>query len=183
MSIFNLRQSYKESKVKFLWRIFFLGFATLFLYFFLIRIGLFGKLPDIEEIENPQNKLATEIYSADSVLLGKYYFDNRTPVEYKDLSPALVKTLIASEDKRFYEHSGIDILAIVRAVFYMGKRGGGSTLTQQTAKKSVFSRCRKKYYCATNSKIKRIRDFCNNGTEIHQRGDYHPLPQYIRFFV
>ena len=138
MSIFNLRQSYKESKVKFLWRIFFLGFATLFLYFFLIRIGLFGKLPDIEEIENPQNKLATEIYSADSVLLGKYYFDNRTPVEYKDLSPALVKTLVASEDKRFYEHSGIDILAIVRAVFYMGKRGGGSTLTQQTAK-NLFS--------------------------------------------
>ena len=96
MGIFNLKQAYKTSKVKFLWQIFFLGFISLFVFFLLVRVGVFGKLPNIDEIENPQNKLATEIYSADSVLIGKYYFENRTPVEYKDISPDLIKVLIAS---------------------------------------------------------------------------------------
>ena len=133
MGIFNLKQAYKTSKVKFLWQIFFLGFISLFVFFLLVRVGVFGKLPNIDEIENPQNKLATEIYSADSVLIGKYYFENRTPVEYKDISPDLIKVLIASEDARFYQHSGIDLKAILRALFYLGKRGGGSTITQQAA--------------------------------------------------
>ena len=71
-------------------------------------LGLFGKSPGFKDIENPVNSEASEIYSADSVLIGRFFSENRTPVEYKDISPIIIQTLIDTEDERFYRHHGID---------------------------------------------------------------------------
>ncbi len=117
-----------------LWKLFGGFVLSIILFFTLIRIGVFGSLPSFEELENPSANLASEIYSADSVLIGKYYVDNRSNVAYEDLSPYLVKALIANEDERFYNHSGIDFWRTISAVVGLGSRGGGSTITQQLAK-------------------------------------------------
>jgi penicillin-binding protein 1A len=110
------------------------GFGAVALFFLLASWGVFGALPTFEELENPEKNLATEIISADGVTLGKYAYQNRTPVGYKDLPKNLVQALIATEDERFYEHSGIDFRGTARAVVKMGKGGGASTITQQLAK-------------------------------------------------
>lgn len=91
-------------------------------------------LPDTVALANPKTNLATEIISADGKVLGRYYLENRTNVEYEDLSPHLVHALIATEDERFYGHSGIDLRGTARAAVYLGNRGGASTITQQLAK-------------------------------------------------
>ncbi|MCU0444306.1 MAG: transglycosylase domain-containing protein [Microscillaceae bacterium] len=96
--------------------------------------GWFGDIPSLSELENPRNELASEVYSADNVLMGKYYRENRTPVKYEELSPYLVNALIATEDIRFEEHSGIDAYAMIRAIIKLGRDGGGSTISQQLAK-------------------------------------------------
>lgn len=114
------------------------GILTVFLFFFLLGLGLFGALPDIEELENPKSALSSEIFSDDGVILGKYYLQNRSNVTFKELSPNLVNALIATEDIRFKQHSGIDFKATVRAVVRMGRDGGASTITQQLAK-NLFS--------------------------------------------
>ena len=106
--------------------------------------GAFGKLPSFEELENPKSNLATEIYSEDGVLLGSYYVQNRSYVDYEELSPALVAALISTEDARFHSHSGIDFISLARVgikTIAMGDRGqgGGSTITQQLAK-NLFPR-------------------------------------------
>ena len=110
------------------------GFGSILLIFLLASWGVFGDLPTFEELENPQKNLATEVISADGVTLGKYAFQNRTPVGFKDLPDNLVKALVATEDERFYEHSGIDFRGTARAVVKLGKGGGASTITQQLAK-------------------------------------------------
>jgi penicillin-binding protein 1A len=103
-----------------------------------ISWGMFGKLPDIKQLENPETYLATEIYSEDNVQLGKYYYENRSNATYKELSPHLIHALVATEDERFYKHAGIDIRGLGR-VFYktvllrQKSGGGGSTITQQLA--------------------------------------------------
>ena len=94
----------------------------------------FDDLPDLEELENPKSNLASEIITSDGKQIGKYFLQNRTNVKYEDLSPFLVDALIATEDERFREHSGIDFRGLVRAVAKMGKAGGASTITQQLAK-------------------------------------------------
>lgn len=109
-----------------------IGTATLFT---LIYMGVFGDLPTFEAIENPESSIATEIISEDGVVIGRIWQnENRTPVKYSELSPHLINALIATEDERFYEHSGIDFRSTARAVVFMGKKGGASTLTQQLAK-------------------------------------------------
>lgn len=98
---------------------------------------MLGELPTFEELENPDLSLATELYSADSVLLGKYYRQNRSPILFEDLSPNVVEALIATEDVRYYQHSGIDFRGLARAVFgvlTLDMRGGASTISQQLAK-------------------------------------------------
>lgn len=97
---------------------------------------LFGKSPGFHEIENPVTNEASEIYSADSVLIGRYFSENRSPVEYKDLSPILVQTLIDTEDERFYRHHGIDFQGLFAAIkdIASGHARGASTITQQLAK-------------------------------------------------
>ncbi|MEN8187543.1 MAG: transglycosylase domain-containing protein [Bacteroidota bacterium] len=119
---------------KWIWKIFLGGLTFVVLIFLLASFGVFGKLPTFEELENPENNLATEVISTDGKTLGKYYRENRTPVKYKDLPPTLIKALIATEDERFYLHSGIDAKGTARAVAKFGKGGGASTITQQLAK-------------------------------------------------
>lgn len=115
------------------------GFGAVLLIFALASWGAFGPLPTFEELENPQKNLATEVISADGVTLGKYAFQNRTPVGFKDLPDNLIKALVATEDERFYDHSGIDFRGTARAVIKLGKGGGASTITQQLAK-NLFNR-------------------------------------------
>ncbi|MGY6558650.1 MAG: penicillin-binding protein 1A [Nitritalea sp.] len=101
-------------------------------------LGLFGPLPDFKTLENPRSEIASELYSSDGVLLGSYFRENRSPVAYNDLSPNLVNALIATEDVRFEKHSGIDFQSMGRVLFksliLRQGAGGGSTLSQQTAK-------------------------------------------------
>lgn len=144
MKIENKIEPSKKRK-KFL-RIFwtsYIVFVTFVLtLFLLISLGIFGFMPTFEELENPQSNLASEVYSADQVLLGKYYIENRSNVSYKEISPSLVQALIATEDIRFYEHSGVDMRAIFRVVYGVSlgnSQGGGSTITQQLAK-NLFPR-------------------------------------------
>jgi penicillin-binding protein 1A len=117
--------------------------VAFFLYFKAVEYNflfLFGEMPSIAQLENPKIPTASELYSEDGVLLGRYYLENRSPVKYEEISPYLINALIATEDIRFYEHSGIDLTAlssvIVNTILDAGKssRGGGSTISQQLAK-------------------------------------------------
>jgi penicillin-binding protein 1A len=97
--------------------------------------GLLGSMPDFRQLENPKTNLATQIISADNTVLGKFYFnDNRTPISYDEIPNSMIDALIATEDERFYSHSGIDFRGTARALFYLGSKGGGSTITQQLAR-------------------------------------------------
>jgi len=121
--------------IKLFWLIFFLGIVCIMLPFVLASMGALGEMPDYSYLENPKTDLASEIISADNKTLGKFYFnDNRTPVGYDDLSKHLVDNLVATEDERFYEHSGIDFRRTITAIIQLGQKGGGSTITQQLSK-------------------------------------------------
>src|SRR5258705_5667088 len=119
---------------KLFWKIFFYGMGIIALFFLFASWGLFGSMPSFEELENPNSNLATEVISADGVVLGKFYNENRSSVKYSDLPQYLVKALLATEDERFYEHSGIDGRRTLGAMVKLGTSGGASTLTQQLAK-------------------------------------------------
>lgn len=119
--------------IRWFWGLFLTGVLAVVLLF--LSTSIFGDLPDHTVLENPKTNLATEIISSDGKILGKFYFnDNRTPVDYDDLSQNLVDALIATEDVRFHEHSGIDGRGTLRALVKMGKGGGASTISQQLAK-------------------------------------------------
>jgi len=123
-----------KRSVKILWQIFLGGLALFLIMLLCANFGLFGKMPSVVELQNPEADLATEIYTSDGVLMGKYYSENRSEVKYNEISPNVINALVATEDERFYDHSGIDAQALARAVFTLGSQGGGSTLTQQLAK-------------------------------------------------
>jgi penicillin-binding protein 1A len=127
----------KKKYIRIFWIVVSIPVFLLILIFSLINMGAFGKLPGFHELENPNTNLATEVYSADGELLGKYFEENRTVVEFDDVSPNVLNALIATEDIRFYSHSGIDARALTRVVkglLTMDLSGGGSTITQQLAK-------------------------------------------------
>jgi penicillin-binding protein 1A len=129
--------------VKF-WGIYGLGLAMLFLIFFGISNEWFGPMPSFEELENPKSNLASEIYSADGKLIGTYYIENRSNVPFQYLSKNLTDALLAGEDIRFHDHSGIDSRALLRVAYGVitaNDKGGGSTITQQLAK-NLFPRKR-----------------------------------------
>jgi penicillin-binding protein 1A len=90
------------------WKIFFIGLGSIGLFFLFASWGLFGSMPSFEDLENPDSNLATEVISADGVVIGKYFQKNRSQLKYSDLPKNLVQALVATEDSRFYEHSGID---------------------------------------------------------------------------
>lgn len=116
------------------WRIFAYFLLGILAFFLFASWGLFGSMPSFEDLENPDSNLATEVISSDGVVLGKYFKTNRSQLKYSDLPKNLVEALVATEDARFYEHSGIDGRGTLRAVFSLGTNGGASTLTQQLAK-------------------------------------------------
>ena len=124
-----------ENYIRWFWMLFLGGILTVLLIFLLASWGLFGEMPDHTVLENPRTNLATEIISSDGETLGKFYFnDNRTPVGFEVLPDHLVNALIATEDARFYKHSGIDWFGTLRAVVKLGGGGGASTISQQLAK-------------------------------------------------
>src|SRR5450432_522698 len=121
--------------VRVFWIVFFSGLAAFLIILLMVCLGAFGKLPSIRQMENPTILLASEVYADDGTAMGKFYEEkgNRTPIDYKDISPNVINALVATEDERFYEHSGIDGKAVMRAILRFGRDGGGSTLTQQLA--------------------------------------------------
>ena len=129
--------------VRIFWKIFLYAWGLVFLLIFLIYVGLFGKLPSIEELENPSLMSSSEIYADDGTLMGKFYLKDRINVKYQDISPFVIRALIATEDERFYDHSGIDIKSLARAIVFLGREGGASTITQQTAKALLGQQSRK----------------------------------------
>lgn len=129
------------------WILYAVPFLTISTIFYLIATDHMGFMPTFEELENPKSNLASEIFSSDQELLGKYYIENRTFVSFDDLSPHLINALIATEDSRFHEHSGIDGRALSRVVYGVltgNSQGGGSTVTQQLAK-NLFPRDTTRY--------------------------------------
>jgi penicillin-binding protein 1A len=125
--------------LKLFWASFCVGLGGIIIFFYLLSAGWMGKLPGFEELENPESSLASEIITTDGVVLGKYYAQNRSNIDYSQLPQCLRQALLATEDIRFEEHAGVDIKALFRAVFSAGSKGGGSTLTQQLAK-NLFPR-------------------------------------------
>ncbi len=120
--------------VKIFWRIFFSGFAFVIALILMLNFGWIGSMPDLNDIENPTASLASQVYAEDGTLMGKYYIEDRINVQYKDISKHVIEALVATEDERFYDHSGIDSRSLARAFFYLGSEGGASTITMQTAK-------------------------------------------------
>lgn len=138
----NAKETQDFSKyIRWFWLTFAGGILFIALIFLLASWGLFGEMPDHTVLENPKTNLATEIISSDGRTLGKFYFnDNRTPVNYEDLSQNLIDALIATEDVRFHKHSGIDAIGTLRAAVFLGSKGGASTISQQLAKQLFHRR-------------------------------------------
>ncbi|MFN5477067.1 MAG: penicillin-binding protein 1A [Sphingobacteriales bacterium] len=120
--------------VRIFWKSLLIGWAAFVVFLIALNLGVFGKLPSLAELENPSMLSSSEIYGADGTLMGKYYTKDRTNVKYGDISPNVINALIATEDERFYQHSGIDAKGTARAVLFLGTKGGASTITQQLAK-------------------------------------------------
>ena len=158
-----------------MWWILGTSVVALSLLFLAIWNGWIGYMPDIEDLQNPISRYSSQVYSSDGKLMGTYSTsrDNRISVSYNNMSPHLIHALIATEDERFYEHSGIDFIALTRAVIkrgFMGQEsaGGGSTITQQLAKQL--------YSETAHSKMERLfqkRHSHQTGEKLHQRGNHH----------
>ncbi|MDC0210804.1 penicillin-binding protein [Flavobacteriaceae bacterium] len=137
------------------WVLFIFGFGSFFGLFYLASTGGLGEMPDFRQLENPNTNLASQIISSDNKLLGKFHFgENRTPIEYDELPKQLIDALIATEDERFYGHSGIDFKATVRAVVYLNKKGGASTISQQLARQLFVGVRSKNIFEAITQKAK-----------------------------
>ena len=128
------RRPYRRS-LKLFWIVFSIGILSFVSIFLAAGFGLLGKMPEFRQLENPKTNLATQIFSADNKVIGKFYYnDNRTPLYYEEIPKNLIDALIATEDERFYDHSGIDLRSTLRAVVYLGEKGGASTVSQQLAR-------------------------------------------------
>jgi penicillin-binding protein 1A len=124
--------------IRIFWYLYSAGVVAVFLMFFMIAQGWLGFMPSFEDLENPESLLASEVVSADGVVMGTYFKENRSFVNYNEISPTLLKALVATEDVRYYSHSGVDIRGLVRVVKGIltadTNSGGGSTISQQLAK-------------------------------------------------
>lgn len=139
--MFDFAPGRYRNLIKKLWQFALLGVGLLVLYILAVSFNflwLFGGMPSLKALENPQSEVASEVYTADNQLLGKYYTENRTPVEITQVSPNVTSALLATEDARFVKHSGIDPRSFFRVIKGLAtgnsSSGGGSTLTQQVAK-------------------------------------------------
>ncbi len=142
--------------IKYLWRAFFIGMGLFVLLVIGANFGMLGKMPSLEELENPSASLASEVIASDGTMMGKFYLEDRTNVEYKDISKNIVNALVAAEDERFYEHSGIDGRALARAIAKLGSDGGGSTITQQLALNLFRERAKNKFATKSTTNITKI---------------------------
>lgn len=141
--IINGKNKYIKFLTRTLWVILFGGVVLLPLYVYTVSLewGIYGGLPSLKALENPENDLSSQLISSDGVSLGSYFRFNRSPVTFDELSPELVQTLVASEDQRFRRHAGIDLRGLLRAaygVLTLNRDGGGSTITMQLAE-NLFS--------------------------------------------
>ncbi len=135
-------------------------FTVIIIFVFSVRFGVWGKIPEKKELSNFQYQRASEVYTADSVLIGKYYLYDRQPITYEEFPKHLLNALVAIEDQRYYEHSGIDYPSLFRVALKTilmqdQSSGGGSTLTQQLAKNLYPRKNRKKANMAIN-KVKEM---------------------------
>ncbi len=150
----NYSKSFKRL-INILWGIIFSGIIIVIIIFYRAANGYYGSMPDLQQLENPKTNLATQIFSTDGVVLGKYYYeDNRTPIEFDDLPENIVNGLIATEDERFFLHSGIDWRRTISAFIFLGKRGGASTITQQLARQLFVGVRSRNLYEAVIQKVK-----------------------------
>ena len=129
----------KETKkpknwVRLFWKYYFISAGVIVLFLLLLNWGWIGDMPDLNDIENPTASLASQVYAQDGTPMGKFYLEDRISVKYRDLSPNLIQALVATEDKRFYDHYGLDGEGLIRAVAFLGSKGGASTISMQTAK-------------------------------------------------
>ncbi|MEO1385699.1 MAG: biosynthetic peptidoglycan transglycosylase, partial [Bacteroidota bacterium] len=136
------------------------GVVAIFVLILSVYWGAFGKIPTVGDLRNIENSLASEVYSANETLLGKYYFVNRTTVDYQDISPFLINALVATEDARFYQHRGVDMRSLGRVVvksilLQNDNSGGGSTISQQLAK-NLFPRKSFSFFSLPINKIREI---------------------------
>jgi penicillin-binding protein 1A len=131
-----VNQEVKKSKnwARIFWRFYFISIGVFILFLLMLSWGWIGDMPDLNEIENPTASLASQVYAQDGTPMGKYYLEDRISVKYRDISPYLTQALVATEDKRFYEHAGVDLEGLLRAITFLGSKGGASTITMQTAK-------------------------------------------------
>jgi len=116
------------------WKYYFISAGVFVLFLLMLNWGWIGDMPDLDDIENPTASLASQVYAQDGTPMGKFYLEDRISVKYRDLSPNLLNALVATEDKRFYDHYGVDGEGLLRAVAFLGSKGGASTITMQTAK-------------------------------------------------
>ncbi len=141
--------------IKWFWILFASGILLFAFMFLLAGWGALGEMPTFERLENPQTNLATEILSSDGQTLGKFYLDdNRTPVSYDNLPEHLVNALVATEDARYYDHAGIDARGTLRAVVFLGKKGGASTISQQLSRQLFVGVRSKNLFQAIKQKVK-----------------------------
>ena len=110
------------------------GSGCALLFILMLNWGWIGDMPDLNDIENPTASLASQVFAQDGTPMGKFYLEDRITVKYRDISPYLLQALVATEDKRFYDHYGVDGEGLIRAVAFLGSQGGASTITMQTAK-------------------------------------------------
>src|SRR5687767_186782 len=151
------KQNTMQRSVRIFWQVFLAGFVGFILLVLLASWGVFGKMPSLKELENPSILQASEVYADDGTLMGKYYLEkgNRSNVQYKDISKHVIDALISTEDKRFYNHSGIDFQRTISAVVFFGSRGGASTITQQLAKALLDHERRSK----ANTVIQKVKEW------------------------
>lgn len=128
----------KFSFISKFWKTLIAGTIIVFLLFILVSLGLFGEMPDVEDLENPKNALSSEILGDDGTRIGSFYLENRINTPYNNIAPCVFNALIATEDIRFKEHSGIDVRGTIRAFLAMGRKGGASTITQQLSENLFY---------------------------------------------
>jgi penicillin-binding protein 1A len=137
--------------ISFIWKFAAFGFGSFIIYLVAVNFNLFwvfGQMPNIEDLDNPKSEIASEIISSDGKVIGKYFFQNRTPVDFDDLPASLIDALISTEDVRFTRHAGIDarsMLRVIGGILTFDRKGGGSTISQQLAKNLFRLRQDEKY--------------------------------------
>ena len=178
-----------------LWRYSLIGIVMLILYVVAVSynfLWLFGGMPSLKALENPKSEEASEVYTADNQLLGKYYVENRTPIEISQVSPNVTSALLATEDARFVKHAGIDPRSLFRAISGFvtfrdaSSSGGGSTLTQQTAKNLFDTRQEElrgvlgqySHHWAGDCQNQRMDSGRAAGAKLHQAGGHDDVPQH-----